>query len=571
MIHAPALVVVWTDPYLPIPWSIVPAIIEAWRAGLLRRGAIARNLSAGVVVGVVALPLAMAFAIASGAKPEQGLYTALVAGLLVTLFGGTRVQIAGPTGAFAVLLFGVTAKFGLAGLQLVTLIAGVMILLLGLSKLGGMIRFVPESVILGFTAGIAIVIWVGQWPNFFGLPETTGASLFETAPAAAPGAATAGPGDHLLGVGSLLVVALWPRLPYVGRVPGPMVALVAGTVVIAVLHPPGVATIGSVFGGIPRGLPPLTLPHLTLPAVLELMQPAFAVALLGAIESLLSATVADGMAGTRHDPNQELVGQGLANVGASLLGGFAATGAIARTATSIRHGGDSPVAGIAHAATILLVLLVLAPLAVYVPLTTLAAILFVVAFDMSQVGRVARITKRAPRSDVAIMLVTLALCVFADISLAIEVGVILAMLNFFRRMTKTVEVRSLDDAEVASRLSAEQAGSVPEGVLVYTVDGPFFFGAIEEFESALLHTDTDPRAIVLNLMNAPFIDLTGIVALSDAIGALDKRGVAVMICCANDEVAEKLERAEVAGTVAAPRPQRSRKRLRQWRRISREP
>ena len=502
-------------------------------------------------MGVVALPLAMAFAIASGAKPEQGLYTALVAGLLVTLFGGTRVQIAGPTGAFAVLLFGVTAKFGLAGLQLVTLIAGVMILLLGLSKLGGMIRFVPESVILGFTAGIAIVIWVGQWPNFFGLPETTGASLFERLPQLLRALPQLDPATTLLGVGSLLVVALWPRLPYLGKVPGPMVALVAGTVVIAVLHPPGVATIGSVFGGIPRGLPPLTLPHLTLPAVLELMQPAFAVALLGAIESLLSATVADGMAGTRHDPNQELVGQGLANVGASLLGGFAATGAIARTATSIRHGGDSPVAGIAHAATILLVLLVLAPLAVYVPLTTLAAILFVVAFNMSQVGRVARITKRAPRSDVVIMLVTLALCVFADISLAIEVGVILAMLNFFRRMTKTVEVRSLDDAEVASRLPSEHAESLPEGVLVYTVDGPFFFGAIEEFESALLHTDTDPRAIVLNLMNAPFIDLTGIVALSDAIGALDRRGVAVMICCANAEVAEKLERAEVAGTVAA--------------------
>jgi SulP family sulfate permease len=331
-----------------------------------------------------------------------------------------------------------------------------------------------------------------------------------------------------------------------------MVALVAATVVSAVFHPAGVATIGSVFGGIPRGLPPLTIPHLSWSTVLELVQPAIAVALLGAIESLLSATVADGMMGTRHNPNQELVGQGIANMAAALFGGFAATGAVARTATSVRHGGDSPIAGIAHAATIALVLLVLAPLAFYVPLAALAAILFVVAFNMSQVSRVLRIARRAPRSDVAVMVITLALCVFTNISVAVEVGVILALLNFFRRMTSAVEVRSLNDEELASRLPAQQAEEVPEDVLVYTVDGPFFFGAIEQFESALLHTDTDPRAIVLKLVNVPFIDLTGLVALKDAVDALGKRGVIVALCCANGDVAKSLERVQVVSGVPVP-------------------
>ena len=528
----------------------MPSFIEAWRAGLFRRDSIVRNISAGVVVGVVALPLAMAFAIASGAKPQQGLYTALVAGLIVTLLGGTRVQIAGPTGAFAVLLFGVTAKYG--GLQVVTLLAGALLLLLGISKLGGLIRYIPESVVLGFTAGIAVVIWVGQWQNFFGLPKIAGTSIYEQLPHLLQALPHLQPATTAMGIASLLVVALWPRIPVVGRVPGPMVALVAATVVSAVFHPAGVATIGSVFGGIPRGLPPLTLPHLSWSTVLELVQPAIAVALLGAIESLLSATVADGMMGTRHNPNQELVGQGIANMAAALFGGFAATGAVARTATSVRHGGDSPIAGIAHAATIALVLLVLAPLAFYVPLAALAAILFVVAFNMSQVSRVLRIARRAPRSDVAVMVITLALCVFTNISVAVEVGVILALLNFFRRMTSAVEVRSLNDEELASRLPAQQAEEVPEDVLVYTVDGPFFFGAIEQFESALLHTDTDPRAIVLKLVNVPFIDLTGLVALKDAVDALGKRGVIVALCCANGDVAKSLERVHVVSGVPVP-------------------
>jgi SulP family sulfate permease len=527
----------------------VPSIIEAWRAGLFRRDQIVRNLLAGVIVGVVAMPLAMAFAIASGAKPEQGLYTALVAGVVVSLAGGSRVQIAGPTGAFAVLLAGITARYGFVGLQIITLLAGAMLVLFGLARLGGVIRFIPESVILGFTAGIAVVIWVGQWENFFGLPKVSAEGFLGRLAGLVAALPHLHPATTALGAASLLVVVLWPRLPIVGRVPGPLVALVAGTSFVALAHPAGVATIGSVFGGIPRGLPHLTVPRADLATVLQLVQPAFAVALLCAIESLLSATVADGMTGTRHDANQELVGQGLANAAAALFGGFAATGAVARTATNVRHGGTSPLAGIVHALTLVLVLVALAPVASFVPLTTLAAVLFVVAFNMSDVGRLVRTVRRAPRSDVGVMLVTLVLAVFADLSLAVEVGVILALLNFFRRMTSVVEVRSVDAGSIDMPLSAEE---LPDGVLVYAVEGPFFFGAVEQFEAALAHTGTDPKAIVIDLSRAPFIDLTGLVALRESIERFEARGVGVALCGATGDIADKLYRAHVTGTNIAP-------------------
>lgn len=528
----------------------MPAFLEAWRAGAYRREYLLADATAGIVVGVVALPLAMAFAIASGASPEQGLYTALVAGLLVTLFGGSRVQIAGPTGAFAVLLAGVTAEYGFTGLQVVTVLAGIMLVLLGISRLGAAIRYIPESVVLGFTAGIALVIFFGQWQNFFGLLAVEGSGLLERMPLLLGSLPELHPMTTLLGLGSLAVLLVWPRLPVVGTVPAPMVALAAGTAFISAVHPAGVATIGTVFGGIPQGLPPVTVPALSLDAVVELLRPAAAVALLGAIESLLSATVADGLAGTKHDPNQELVGQGLANIGAALLGGFAATGAIARTATNIRHGARTPIAGVVHAATVAVVLLVMAPLAYDIPLTTLAAILFVVAFNMSQLPRVVRIARRAPRSDVGVMLVTLLLAVFADISLAVEVGVVLAMLNFFRRMIGTVDVRMLERGELDARLS-DSAVEMPEGVVVYSVDGPFFFGAVERFESALAHTGTDPRGVVIKLVNVPFIDLTGLVALTDAVESFERRGVAVALCGATPSVAELLRGTSLADKLAA--------------------
>jgi len=529
----------------------MPAILEAWRAGLLGRDNWMRNLVGGLVVGVVAIPLAMAFAIASGAKPEQGLYTAIVAGLVVTVFGGSRVQIAGPTGAFAVLLAGVTAQFGFAGLQVVTLLSGGMLVIFGLAKLGNVIRFIPESVILGFTAGIAVVIWVGQWQNFFGLEAVAAEAFHEKLLGLLAALPHLHPATTFLGIASVLLIMLWPRIPVLGVVPGPLVALVAGTAFVSIAHPEGVATIGSAFGGIPRGLPRFAVPDITLTTALDLVRPAFAIALLGAIESLLSATVADGMTGTKHNSNQELVGQGAANILSSLFGGFAATGAVARTATNVRHGGNSPLAGLVHVVTVLLVVVALAPLATSVPLAALAAILFVVAFNMSDLGRVVRTVRRAPRSDVAVMLVTLVLTVFTDLVLAVEVGVILAMLNFFRRMTTAVDVRLLEGDEVAAQAPGEEI-ALPEGVMVYTIDGPFFFGAIEQFEAALLHTHTEPHAVIISLARVPFIDLTAIVALRDAIERLEKHDVVVAICNASPKIAERLSDARIAETLAAP-------------------
>lgn len=525
------------------------AIIDAKHAGLLQRQHWLNNIVAGVIVGVVALPLAMAFAIASGAKPEQGIYTSIVAGIFVSVFGGSRLQIAGPTGAFIVVLSAITAQYGIEGLQIATLMAGVILLLLGLSKMGGIIKFIPDPVIVGFTSGIGVIIWVGQWRDFFGLPEVSGhhfhIKLFHLLEAF--------PQLHLattaLAVFSLLLVIYAPKTPGLRRVPGPLVALVVATALQIVFQFDGVRTIGTAFGGIPRGLPEFTLPSVSWSKVIELIGPAFTIAMLGAIESLLSAVVADGMAGTRHDSNQELVGQGLANIAAPLFGGFAATGAIARTATNIRNGGTSPLSGIVHALTLVAILLLLAPLAVHVPLAALAAILFVVAWNMSEAKHFAQMLRRAPRADVAILLITFTLTVFADLVVAVNIGVILATLHFLRRMATSVEVRQATEQELLEEFAHKGLGKLPPDVLVFAVEGPFFFGAVENFERALASTHTLPKHLIIRLKWVPFIDITGLQTLEEVIRDLQKRGVNILLSGANERVAAKLKKAGIVALV----------------------
>ncbi len=402
------------------------ALIEAHRTGLLEKKHWISNVVSGVIVGVVALPLAMAFAIAIGVKPEQGLYTAIVASIVVSVFGGTMVQIAGPTGAFIAILAGVIAKYGFDGLQVATLMAGLILVLMGVTGLGSMIKFVPETVILGFTSGIAVVIWVGQWQSFFGLPAVSGDyfhqklwHLLEVFP-------QWNLSTTALALLALLLVIYSSSLPGVKRIPGPFVALVVVTFLQIVFQFEGVATIGTAFGGIPQGLPTLQWPQITSGRVVELIQPAFAIAMLGAIESLLSAVVADGMMNSRHDSNQELIGQGLANIVAPLLGGFAATGALARTATNIRHGGNNPLAGIIHAVTLILIILLFASYAIYIPLSVLAAILFVVAWNMGEARHVMMMLRRGPRADALILFVTFFLTVFVNLITAVSLGVVLA-------------------------------------------------------------------------------------------------------------------------------------------------
>jgi len=521
------------------------AVVAAYREGLLARRHWLPNIVSGITVGVVALPLAMAFAIASGAKPEQGLYTAIVAGLVVSTCGGSRLQIAGPTGAFIVILAGITATHGIEGLQIATLMAGVMVLLLGVARLGGIIKFIPAPVILGFTAGIGLIIFVGQWKDFFGLPAPTGRHFHEQLPELLLTLPGLHPATTLLAAGSLLVVIYANRIPGLKRVPGPLAALVFATTLQSAFAFEGVATIGTAFGGVPSGLPTVRVPDITAARVIELVGPAFTIAMLCAIESLLSAVVADGMAGTRHDSNQELIGQGLANIATPFFGGFAATGAIARTATNVRNGGTSPLAGVLHSITLVMVILFLAPLAENVPLAALAAILFVVAWNMSEVRRFAHMVRRAPAADVAILLVTFGLTVFVDLVVAVNIGVILATLHFLRRMSASVEVQPVGAQELHEELAARGAGPLPPDVLVYKVEGPFFFGAVENFERALSFTHTDPRVLVLRLRWVPFMDITGVQALEEAIEDLQRRGVRVMITGANPRVTEKLEKAGV--------------------------
>jgi len=385
-----------------------------------------------------------------------------------------------------------------------------------------------------------VIIWVSQWKDFFGLPAVTGDYFHETLWRLLLVLPQFDPATTALALLSLMLVIYTSKIPRLQRVPGPLMALFVATLLQAMFGFESVATIGSAFGEIPRGLPAFHLPTITLDRVIELIGPAFAIAMLGAIESLLSAVVADGMAGTRHDSNQELVGQGIANIVAPMFAGIAATGAIARTATNIRNGGTSPLAGIVHSVTLVLIILILAPLASNVPLACLAAILFVVAWNMSEVRHFAKMVKRAPRADVVILLVTFALTVLADLVVAVNIGVVLAMLHFMNRMAGSVTVHTQSEQMLHKEFAYDGFTGLPPDVLVFSVEGPFFFGAVEVFEQALATTHTDPRVLIIRLRQVPFIDVTGLQALEEVTADLLKRGVIVIFTEANPRVRRKM-------------------------------
>lgn len=515
------------------------AILEAKRAGLLSKAHWFNNILAGVIVGVVALPLAMAFAIASGAKPEQGLYTAIVAGGLTSLLGGSRVQIAGPTGAFIVILAGITAKYGIEGLQVATLMAGVMLMLMGLTRLGGVIKFIPDPVIVGFTSGIGVIIWVGQWKDFFGLNPESGAEHFhEKFWHLVQAFPSIQPETTALGLLTLAVLLLSPRI--FKRIPAPLVAMVTATTLQWLFHFENVATIGTAFGGIPQSLPHFELPSVTFSEMLKLIGPAFTIALLGAIESLLSAVVADGMSGTKHDSNQELVGQGIANIFSPLFGGFASTGAIARTATNIRNGGNSPLAGIVHVITLAVIVLVLAPLASATPLCALSAILFVVAYNMSDLPRFFHMVRTAQKPDVAVLLITFLLTVFGDLVIAVNIGVLLASLLFMKRMSEAVII----EQQSHEHLKMERNNidfQLPAKTVVFTIEGPFFFGAAQRLESALEIVHGHAEILVLRLDRVPFIDATGMQSLWDLLDTCKRHKTRLVLCEARPNVLKKLK------------------------------
>lgn len=514
------------------------AILEAYRAGLLKTKNWLPNIVSGLIVGVVALPLAMAFAIASGVKPEQGLYTAIISALVVGIFGGSRVQIAGPTGAFIVILASITAQYGIDGLQIATLFAGFILLFMGIIKLGNVIKFIPDPVIVGFTSGIGVIIFVGEWKVFFGL--STHIPLNAQFHLKLFALIKAFP-DFDLATTSLACLSLFLVVfssKILKRIPGPLVALVIATALQAAFQFKTVATIGSTFGGIPPVLPQFHLPSIQLAYALNLIGPAFTIALLGAIESLLAATAADGMTKTRHYSNQELIGQGLANIFSPLFGGFAATGAIARTATNIRNGGNSPIAAIVHSIFLILVILLLSPLARDIPLCTLAAILFVVAYNMSDIPHFMHMTKHAPRYDLLVLFTTFLLTIFTNLVVAVNIGVILAMLLFVRRMSQFVTIEKQDheipNGELAKGLS------LPKDTVVYAIQGPFFFGVAEKIEHAFAIIHSDPKNIIFRLKDVPFMDITGLQTFSEVIEEFHKRGVTVYLCEANPKVTRKI-------------------------------
>lgn len=521
------------------------AVVEAYKHGLLAPKQWSRNIVSGLVVGVVALPLAMAFAIASGVAPEQGIYTSIIAGVCVSLFGGSRIQVAGPTGAFIVILSGIVQQHGISGLQVATVLAGLILIALGVSRMGSIIRYIPDPVIIGFTSGIGVIIWVGQWREFFGLNVEVSGHFHEKL----YHLLSAFPSLHwptfIIGALSLALVLLPNFVSKLSKVPGPLIALIVMTSVECFYPLEGVRTIGSAFGGIPRSLPSFELPDFSLSNIITLIGPAFAIAMLGAIESLLSAVVADGMADTRHNSNQELVGQGIANIVAPFFGGIAATGAIARTATNVRNGGNSPISGVIHSLILVIILLVLAPLASSIPLATLSAVLFVVAWNMSEVKHFVKVARRAPRADVVILLITFSLTVFADLVVAVNIGVILAILQFVRRMASSVQVKADKSRDLNDELAKLGYEQLPSDVVIYALDGPVFFAAVESFEQTMRQIQDVPRIIILRLKWVPFIDITGLQALEEIITNFQQRGIKVVVSGPNAIVEAKLKKAKI--------------------------
>jgi sulfate permease, SulP family len=502
---------------------LLPKSFTVFRSGYSRKQFF-EDLSAGTIVGIVALPLAIAFAIASGVKPEQGLFTAVVAGLVVSLFGGSRVQIAGPTGAFIVIVYGIVRTYGYDGLAVATFIAGVILIIMGLARLGTLLKFVPYPLTVGFTSGIALIIFTSQINDFLGfrivdLP----ADFLEKWAVYATHVRSVDLLSFAIGGGSLVIILISQR--FVPRIPGSLLAILCMTAIVQLLSLP-VETIGTRFGSVPRILPSPHLPDVSWGSITKLISPAITIAILGAIESLLSAVVADGMIRSRHRSNIELVAQGAANVLAPLFSGIPATGAIARTATNVKSGGRTPVAGVVHAIVLLLIMLLFGQWAALIPMPTLAAILVVVAYNMSEWRSFVKLL-RAPKGDVAVMVVTFALTVIVDLTLAIQVGVILSAMFFIRRMAEVSQVTPLTkDLREADEVDDEgvRPGLLPQGVEVFEVFGTLFFGAVEKFTETMREFEKPPRVFILETRNLLAIDATGIRAIEDLLATLKSGG-----------------------------------------------
>ncbi|MFZ1370461.1 MAG: sulfate permease [Ferruginibacter sp.] len=504
-----------------------------------------KDVMAGLIVGVVALPLAIAFAIASGVSPEKGLYTAVIAGFIISAMGGSRVQIGGPTGAFIVIVYGIVQVHGVNGLIIATFMAGVMLIIMGLARLGSVIKFIPHPLIIGFTSGIAVLIFSSQVKDFFGLTMgAVPADFLEKWKSYFQNFTGVNWYSVVIAAATVAIILLWPKITH--KIPGSLIAILVTTAAMQIFHIP-VDTIGSRFGSIPASLPMPVMPHLDFTVIKSLIVPAFTIALLGGIESLLSAVVADGMIGGKHKSNMELVAQGTANIFSALFGGIPATGAIARTATNVKNGGRTPVAGIIHAITLLLIMLFIGKWASLIPMATLAGILVVVAYNMSEWENFVSVFK-GPKSDVAVLLTTFLLTVLVDLTVAIEIGMVLAVFLFMREMIKFSDVSALTKNVGDPENDREAIGNftIPEHVEVFEITGPLFFGAAYKFKDAMKFIEKPPKVLIIRMRQVPIIDATGINVLLEVFKESKHKGTKLILSEVHSEkVKEELKKSRL--------------------------
>ena len=494
------------------------------------RAQFSKDVMAGLIVGIVALPLAIAFAIASGVSPEKGLYTAVIAGFIVSAMGGSRVQIGGPTGAFIVIVYGIVQVHGVNGLIIATFMAGVMLIIMGFARLGAVIKFIPHPLIIGFTSGIALIIFSSQMKDLLGLKMgAVPADFIDKWKSYFENIQTVDIYAVLIAAVTVLIILLWPKVTH--KLPGSLIAILVTTIAMQLLHLP-VETIGSKFGNIPSSFPLPALPHIDFATIKSLIQPAFTIALLGGIESLLSAVVSDGMIGGRHKSNMELVAQGTANIFSAIFGGIPATGAIARTATNVKSGGRTPVAGIVHAITLLLIMLFIGKWASLIPMATLAGILIVVAYNMSEWESFRSVLK-GPRSDVAVMVTTFFLTVIVDLTVALEIGMVLAVFLFMRKMIQFSDVsmftNTMEDEEEQIEKEAVGDFAIPKNVEVFEITGPLFFGAAYKFKDAMKFIENPPKVLIIRMRKVPIIDATGIKAIEEVFVEAKHKGTKLIL------------------------------------------
>lgn len=492
-----------------------------------------KDIISGIIVAIIALPLSIALAIASGVGPEQGLYTAIIAGFFISFFGGSRVQIGGPTAAFVVIIYGIVANYGTDGLIVATILAGIILVIMGICRFGSLIKYIPYTITTGFTCGIAVTLFVGQLKDFFGMEmESVPSEFLEKVIAYAKNIHSINLTATLIGLAAVAIMLLWTKIT--DKIPGSLVAIVVTTAIAYFAKLP-VNTIGSVYGQLNSAFPAFHVPSITIELVQQMISPAFTIAVLAAIESLLSAVVADGMIGDTHKSNAELIGQGLGNIFSGLFGGIPATGAIARTAANVRNGGRTPIAGITHCITLTIILLVLMPLAALIPMTTLAAVLLVVAANMADWSSFFRLCKSAPKSDIIVLVITFFLTVFFDLVVAIEIGVVLAALLFMKRMAETADIKAwkYTDSPDITPGEAEKLREIPHSISVFEICGPMFFAAADQLLG--INSDHRTKAVVIRMRSVPAIDASAMKCLHELAERARKKNIHLIFSHVNEQ------------------------------------